>query len=255
MARLVYLLQGYFHASSDGASSSLWSWDTKKAFYPKGLKQTLRAERRCTPQRSSSRLHSLDLRDHKFAFVNTISSYCKSLAQAHNVVPTVPWIIADPVWHVATLLAPYTPRGENPSDCSKQGPHRRGCRRSKTIRSQLPWSLHRQCLHMFCCPEFATVMFKCQTQKAQWKWRRHSRLLTFNGLKTEMADAYRLFMMLGQKDIRSRLNKARLFSNLKRSYACKLTVPFFWQTGQTCGENSDNLNPSWQNVNQNFVWI
>ena len=141
----------------------------KKAFYPKGLKQTLRAERRCTPRRSSSRLHSFDLRDHKFAFLITISSHCKSLAQANNVVPTVPWIIADPLWHVATFLAPYTPRGENWSGCLKQGPHRRGCRHSRTIRSQLPWSLHRQCLHTFCWPAFATVMFRCQTQKAQWQ--------------------------------------------------------------------------------------
>ena len=37
--------------------------------------------------------------------------------------------------------------------------------KEKTTRSQLPWSLHRQCFHMFCWPEFATVMFKCQTQR------------------------------------------------------------------------------------------
>ena len=117
MARLVYLLQGYFHASSDGASScsssaSLWTWDTEKALYPKGLKQTLRAEHRRTPRGSSRRLRRSDLRNHKFAFVITNSSYCKSLAQANNVVPTIPRVVPHPLWHIATLLAPYTSRGE-----------------------------------------------------------------------------------------------------------------------------------------------
>ena len=103
MARLVYLLQGYFHASSDGASScsssassSLWTWDTEKALYPKGLKQTLRAEHRRTPRGSSGRLRRSDLRDYKFAFVITNSSYCKSLAQENNVVSTIPRVFPPP---------------------------------------------------------------------------------------------------------------------------------------------------------------
>ena len=140
----------------------------KSLFHPKGLKQTLRAERQCTPRCSSSGLHSLDLRDHKFDFVITISYYCKSLADANNVVPTVPWILADPLWHVATLLAPYTPRGENPSELFETGSsQKRYVVVQKQFDSQLPWSLDRRCLHTFCWPEFATVMFKCQTQKAQ----------------------------------------------------------------------------------------
>ena len=151
MARLVYLLQGYFHASSDGASScsssassSLWTWDTEKALYPKGLKETLRAEHRRTPRGSSGRLRRSDLRDYKFAFVITNSSYCKSLAQANNVVSTIPRVFPPPL-HVAcrhTPCAIYTKRW-NLNDCLKQGPRRRSRRRSRTIQSAAagasPW--------------------------------------------------------------------------------------------------------------------
>ena len=128
------------------------------ALCPRQLKQTLRAEPPCTAGCSSSFLHSVDLRDGKLALVtlNTISSCCKSLAQANYVIPAVAWVIADPRWHAAALLASCTPKGENPNGGSKPRPHRRGCHSSKTNRSRLPWSLHRQCLHMFCWPNCFT---------------------------------------------------------------------------------------------------
>ena len=102
--------------------------------------------------------------------------------------------------------------------------------KEKTTRSQLPWSLHRQCFHMFCWPEFATVMFKCQTQRRSGNEEGAVACWRSTVWKLKWPTHTDFSWCLGKKTYGQELNKARLFSNSAVDVKFALFFVFFIST-------------------------